>query len=231
MAIIAADYSFAEPSVAALRAAGIGAVGRYFGQGGAPKNLTAAEAKLLSDAGIEIFAIFEFGARQAMGGAAQARADVACFRAQRAQVGMPDDRPCYFAVDFDIPDYAPSSQDPRAKLGPVGDYFAQIRQEIGRNAGAYGGYWLVKRLFDAGLISWGFQTAAWSGGQWDARACLRQTGATALGNAVDLDTPERADFGQWRVGPVPAPAPKPAGPTKAEATAALAVLAAYVARG
>lgn len=205
MTIAVADYAFTHPTIAQLQAAGITAVGRYFGQAGAPKNLTATEATHLSDAGISVFTIFEYGAQQATGGARQAAVDVAVAREQRKQTGMPDGRPFYFAVDFDIPDYAPASSDPLAKLGPVGEYFKTISGEMGPNAGGYGGYWLISRLFDAGLITWGFQTVAWSGGQWDHRACLRQGGATALGGSVDLDTPERADFGQWKVGAAPPP--------------------------
>ena len=209
MSIVVADYSFARPTPAQLKAAGVKAVGRYFGQAGPPKNLTKTEAAGLTAAGIAIFSIFEYGAQQATGGAAQAVKDVALARQQRDEVGMPHNRPFYFAVDFDLPDYAPGSTDPLAKLGPVGAYFRTIHAEMGGNAGGYGGYWLIKRLFDAHLITWGFQTVAWSGGQWDARACLRQGGATALGGAVDLDSAQRADFGQWGVA-APAPPPPPA---------------------
>ncbi|HEV2376225.1 MAG TPA: glycoside hydrolase domain-containing protein [Streptosporangiaceae bacterium] len=207
MNIVVADYAFSHPTIAQLQAAGVGAVGRYFGQDATNdgKDLTAAEAKLLSDAGISIFTIFEYGASQATGGAAQAARDVEVARAQRREVGMPDGRPVYFAVDFDIPDYAPAVKDPLAKLGPVGEYFQALHAEMGPNVGVYGGYWAVSRVLNAGLASWAFQTVAWSGGQWDPRACLRQGGQTALGGAVDLDTPERADFGQWKVGASPPP--------------------------
>jgi hypothetical protein len=211
-AVLVADYAFTHPAVAKLQAAKIGAAGRYYGQAGPPKNLTSAEAQLLTAAGIDIVSIFEFGAQQALGGAAQAIIDVALFKAQRAATGMPADRPVYFAADFDVPDYAPGLANlpvnAKAKLGPLAAYWAVIHNDLGPLSGAYGGYWLVKRLFDAGLISWGFQTIAWSGGQWDARACLRQTGATELGGAADVDVPERADFGQWTLAAPKPPPPK-----------------------
>lgn len=217
MSIVVVDYSDARPTPAEMKAAGVHAVGRYFGQAiGQPKNLTLAEAKELAANGIDIISIFEFGAKQATGGAGQAKADIDLARRQRDQVEMPHDRPWYFAVDFDVPDYAPSSNDPLAKLGPIGKYFQEIHATAGTNTGAYGGYYLIKRLFDAGLISWGFQTVAWSGGQRDKRAQLYQTGATAFGQGADVDVPERTDFGQWRAGaapvktPAPAPAPHPA---------------------
>src|SRR6185437_12074860 len=102
----------------------------------------------------------------------------------------------------------------KAKLGPVYEYYHTIREEIGGNAGAYGGYYLIRRPFDSGCISWGFQTVAWSGGQWDKRACLRQLAETEFGNAADVDVPERTDFGQWKPGEVINPKPQP-GPTRA----------------
>jgi len=210
MTTVVVDYSFTHPSPAALKAAGVTCAGRYFGQSGPPKNLTRAEAQALTAEGIDILTFFEYGTQQATGGAAQAAADVALARAQRKAIGMPDGRPFFFAVDFDIPDYAPASSDPLKKLGPAGEYFAYIHDHMGDNAGGYGGYWFISRAFDAGLIKWGCQTVAWSGGQWDHRAQLRQTGATSNigGFVVDVDTPERADFGQWNLN-TPSPPPPP----------------------
>ena len=226
--IVVVDYSVVHPTLAMLKSANVGVVGRYFGQGSPPKNLTKAEAELLSNNNIAIFNIFEYGAQQATGGAAQAKSDVHLFRAQRDEIGAPY-KPCYFAVDFDIPDYAPSLPDTpanaKAKLGPIGEYFGYIRNQMGADAGGYGGYWLIKRLFDADLISWGFQTIAWSGGQWDSRAQLRQTGATDLGNEADVDVPERTDFGQWTLDP---PKPKPTGTSKADALKAAELVVEYL---
>jgi hypothetical protein len=200
MSIAVVDYAFTHPTIAQLKAQGIKSVGRYFGQGSPPKNLTKTEAELLSENGISIFSIFEFEANQVLGGLAQAEKDVALARVQKVAVGMPANRPFYFAADFDIRDFAPSSTDPKAKLGPAGAYFQYVHDQMGTNAGAYGGFWLIKRLFDAKLITWGFQTIAWSGGHWDPRAQIRQTGAGDFGTAADVDVPERTDYGQWRVG-------------------------------
>jgi hypothetical protein len=66
--------------------------------------------------------------------------------------------------------------------------------------GAYGGIQQLKRLFDAHKIAWGWQTLAWSAGQWEPRAQLRQvrTGLTApVGGPYDIDEAQVADFGQW----------------------------------
>jgi Domain of unknown function (DUF1906) len=230
------DYAFTHPSIADLKAAGVKTVGRYYGQAGEPKNLTKAEAESLTSAGFEILSVYEFGAQQAAAGAAQAQADLKLFESQRTACGQPTGRPCYFAVDFDIPDYAPKyPNEPQyslAKLGPVAAYFRVLRAALGQDCGGYGGYWFIKRAFDAGLISWGWQTLAWSGGAWDTRAQLRQTGQTEWGNVADVDTPERTDYGQWHVGqviPPPAPPiPQPTGPTLADALVGARTTLAYL---
>jgi hypothetical protein len=76
--------------------------------------------------------------------------------------------------------------------------------------GAYGGYYVVKRLFDAGLIDDGWQAYAWSGGQWDSRAALRQirNGVNVGGGDCDIDE----SVGQcyfWNHKSVPVPVPVP----------------------
>lgn len=220
MSIVVVDYAFSHPTVTELKNDHVTAVGRYFGQDvtNDGKNLTPAEAKALAEAGIDIFGLYEYGAAQSARGANQGAADVTLGTKQAKECGMPMPRPIYFAVDYDIPDYAPhlpNDNDPAhalAKLGPVGEYFTVVRRELGASSGAYGGYWAIKRLFDARLISWGMQASAWSGGMWESRAQLRQNGTTAFGGAVDLDTPERSDFGQWRSSlatTTPPPTPPP----------------------
>src|SRR5262249_50303723 len=53
--------------------------------------------------------------------------------------------------------------------------------------------------FDAGKISFGWQTFAWSAGRWEPRAQLRQVrnGVTIAGGACDIDQSQADDFGQW----------------------------------
>lgn len=60
--------------------------------------------------------------------------------------------------------------------------------------GAYGGYGVIKHLFDSGRIKYGWQTYAWSHGQWDSRAQLRQT---LNGSTVDYDEAWSLDYGQY----------------------------------
>ena len=95
---------------------------------------------------------------------------------------MPGDRPIYFSVDFDAT--------PQQGRAAIDAYFDGVASVLGRaRTGAYGGYYVIKRLFDDGKITWGWQTYAWSGGQWDPRAQLRQTqnGVTVAGSSCDID--------------------------------------------
>lgn len=91
---------------------------------------------------------------------------------------MPTLQVIYFAVDFD------------AEGPEVEDYFRGAAQSIGLvRVGVYGGYKVVKHLFEAGLVSAAWQTYAWSEGKWHARARVRQysNGHQLGGVEVDYD--------------------------------------------
>ena len=214
-----ADYSTLRPTAAELRAAEITAVGRYIGWDSVPgyssigKNLSRAEAVTLTGAGIGIFLAFEYAANAAASGAAQGVADGTLATVQLAELGAPDGMTVYFACDWDVPDYAPAALDTpanaAAKLGPVAAYFRGIGRAAAYTVGVYGGYYVCKRVLDAGLASMAWQTAAWSGGQRDPRAVIYQTGQTTLGSAdVDVHETTSPDFGQW---------PRPGSPATQEA--------------
>jgi len=206
------DYSTFRPSMQQLHSIGVTSAGRYLGWDSCPgyqsigKNLTAAEAAELRAAGISVFLAFEYAAEAALNGSGQGRADGELATAQLAALGAPADMTVYFAVDFDIADYAPASSDPKAKLGPAAGYFEAIRAlRPAYKIGVYGGYYAVSRVLSAGLAQAGWQTIAWSGGQWDSRAVLRQLATTVMGYAdMDLHIATAADFGQW-----PHPGTKP----------------------
>jgi hypothetical protein len=199
------------------------AAGRYIGWdsvAGFPsigKNLSLAEAHELLVAGIEIFLAFEYQPDAAANGTPQGTKDGQLAKAQLAELEAPPDMCSYFAVDFDIPDYAPSlpdtPQNAFAKLGPVGHYFQAINAlKFAYEVGGYGGYYAIKRLLDAKLITKAWQTVAWSGGHLDTRAVLYQVVSTSPIVGADIDVREHvttvADFGQW-----PRPVTKPDPPT------------------
>ncbi|MGZ3443216.1 MAG: glycoside hydrolase domain-containing protein, partial [Polyangia bacterium] len=190
------DYSFARPSPSGLHNEGYTFAARYFSydnSGTHGKILFAGEANALIAAGVDVVSNWEYGATDALGGYNSGVNDAKAAAAQAAAAGAPADRPIYFSVDFDA---TPADQT------PINAYMDGVASVIGRaRTGAYGGYYVIKRAFDAGKITWGWQTYAWSGGQWDPRAQLRQVqnGITAAGdgNCCDLDQSAADDFGQW----------------------------------
>jgi hypothetical protein len=186
-----------------LRAAGVTFVGRYFSNNTDSKNLTHQEATVLSNHGIDIVCFWESTATRAEDGYAAGQADARRALQEAAACGMPNGRPIYFAIDEGT------------VVGPhITAYFQGVNSVLGVwRTGAYGSYSVLKALFNAGLIHWGFQTYAWSGGLWEPRAQFRQysNGHQIAGISCDYDTAIAADFGQWRLGqPAPTPAPKPA---------------------
>ena len=89
------DYSTARPSVSALKAAGVTAVGRYIGWDSVPgyssigKNLTAGEVASLHGAGISAFVSFEYQPDAPSKGAGQGAADGRLATSQVAALGAP----------------------------------------------------------------------------------------------------------------------------------------------
>jgi hypothetical protein len=186
------DYAWSRPSSPqALRAAGYSFVARYLSWDTTGKNLSAAEAQNLFAAGIDVVANWEWDANDALDGYSTGVNDATEAQTLAAQCGMPPDRPIYFSVDFDA---TPGQQ------AAIDSYFDGVASVIGAaRTGAYGGYYVIQRLFDHGKIKWGWQTYAWSGGQWDPRAQLQQidNGVTVAGASCDIDQAVATDFGQW----------------------------------
>jgi hypothetical protein len=196
------DYAFSpHPSIAALTGAKVVFVCRYISTLPANdangKNLTPGECKALLGAGIKIVVVAEEGASMMLGGYAAGKAAAVHADAVVKALGMPG-IPVYFAADFDA---TPAQQTPvNAFLDGAASVIGQER------TGIYGGFYVVRRALDAETAAYAWQTLAWSGGQWDRRAQLRQGLSFTLGGAsVDHDTAiDTHDYGQW---PRPAPAP------------------------
>jgi hypothetical protein len=197
------DYSWGRPSPSGLAAAGYTFACRYLSYDTTGKNLSAGEARSLEAAGVDVVANWEDSGTAALGGYAQGVSDAKTADSQAAADGSPSGRPIYFSVDFD----ASASDQPT-----IDSYFDGVASVIGRSrTGAYGGYYLIQRLFDDGKITYGWQTYAWSYGNWDSRAQLRQVenGATVAGASVDIDQAVAADFGQWGYASGPSTPPAP----------------------
>lgn len=142
------DYSFTHPAIAALKAAGVTAVGRYLSDYAA-KNITAAEAAALHAAGIMIWLVWENRKGDALLGAAQGAEDARKALAQADALGIPTNVPIYLATDTD------------ATWAQVQAYYAGARTVLGARVGVYGSYKVTVAARAAGyLFTW--QTEAWS---------------------------------------------------------------------
>lgn len=196
MSIEGVDYAWGRPGVPALLKAGVKFACRYLSTD-TSKNLSPAEARELSAAGIWLVVVWETTAQRALAGKAAGVSDATAAAAQAKACGMPDDRPIYFAVDWD------ASESQQAAINAYLDGAASVLGVA--RVGLYGGYWPVKRAFDAKKITYGWQTYAWSGGNWDPRAQLQQYSNDHTINRVglDYDRAVKDDYGQWRIGASP----------------------------
>ncbi len=199
MSIFGIDYAWSKPTVAEMTAAGVKFIARYLSNDPS-KNLTRAEATAANDAGIWCVVVWETTASRALAGRQAGRDDALTALAQARALGMPEDRPIYFAVDFD----AQSADFPKIKEYFIGA--ASAEGGLGKDrVGMYGGFNPIKWGFDNDLIRWGWQTYAWSGGRWDTRAHIQQykNGVILGGNNVDYDRAMYDDYGQWMIGESP----------------------------
>jgi hypothetical protein len=184
------DWAWGHISAAALSAVHADFAARYLSRDEG-KNLQLKEARDLTSGKKFIIVVWETTASRAAQGFNAGVADARAAKAQAASRGKPDWRPIFFAVDF------PGSA---AQVAP---YFRGVNSVLGKSlTGAYGSYAVIKGLFDMGLIAFGWQTYAWSGGLWDPRAHVQQYSNDhhVAGVSCDFDRANAADFGQWQVG-------------------------------
>ena len=188
------------PPIADMKAAGVSFVCRYLSYVNnltQVKLLTPPEAKALSQAGISIVSNYEWyavgnnGVPRVSEGFASGVQDARIAASQHAACGGPPDRPIYFSVDVDV-----------AGTQCL-EYFRGVASVIGASrTGVYGSYRVLNYLLVSGLVGWGWQTYAWSGGQWEPRAHIQQylNGVSFSGHSVDYNRSIKSDFGQWQVG-------------------------------
>ena len=200
-----ADYAFfPHCPLWALKNAGFKWVGRYVspepGNDASGKNLTPPELAAIQDAGLGVILFFESWADRMLGGRPAGMEDAAFAEQKVNSLGL-HGIPVYWSADFDV---TPGQQQ------AVNDYLDGVSAVRGAAlTGLYGGYYTVKRALDAGKAAWSCQTLAWSGGQWDPRANIRQNLQVRVGGVfVDPDDAMTADFGQWPRPGTPAPIPQ-----------------------
>ena len=194
------DYSFGSGLTAAqITGAGKHFVCRYLSTQPNPKNINKAEFDNLVHAGLTVVLVWETTANRILSGHAGGVADAREADKQARALGAAG-IPVYFACDFD------STEGQQAAINAYLDGAASV---IGHaRVGLYGGYWPVSRAFSAHKITFGWQTYAWSGGNWDKRAQIQQyRNAVKLGPAeVDLNRSTASDIGGWPRPHAPAPA-------------------------
>ena len=167
MADLYIDYSRARPSVELIKSLGcVGAV-RYLSDRNLtdsstnPKDITAAEAQKLLDAGLKLALVWETTATRAGAGFEAGVADAKAAEAQADALGYPADAVIFYAVDYDT---TPTVVTP---------YFTGINSVAKRPVGVYGGVKIIDGLVGT-LANYGWQTIAWSAGNVSAKACLLQ---------------------------------------------------------
>ena len=190
------------PAAKDLNAAGatflIGYVSRN-----ARKNWTAARITDMRAANIDPVFVFEDTANRAFLGHAAGLADGTFAAGAVAALGAPKLQPIYFAVDVDVP---------AVQMPKVLDYFRGVADALGKTRiGVYGGLPVIKAVLGSGLVTYAWQTYAWSAGALDPRANLFQysNGHVIGGCGVDFCHSYTADFGQWAADPVAHPDPAP----------------------
>lgn len=187
------DYSFARPSPSSLTSMGYKFVCRYLsGDPSGGKDLTSSEQSSLEAGGIDIVLNWETTGTDAMNGYNAGVSDATSAKSEAESLGQPTNRPIYFSIDFDAQSGDAAS---------INAYFQGVASVIGvARTGVYGGYYIVKELFDAGLVHWGWQTYAWSNGAWDSRAQLRQVQNGVDNGQLDADEATVPDYGQYGPG-------------------------------
>jgi Tol biopolymer transport system component len=181
------DFSFDRPSMSALAADGDQFVIRYLAGGTSPgKELTSAEVASYLAAGLKVCVVWEKSAGRAALGQTIGAQDARDAAAQATALGL-GSIPIHFAVDSGL------------SWAQVSDYFEGALSVLGAaRTGIYGGIRPVTGAADRG-IKYLWQTAAWSAGQWDPRATMRQVEIERLlgGARVDVDYAFAADYGQF----------------------------------
>lgn len=183
--------TYPDPGTSTITADGCSFVSQYLA---GPGHLTAASAADFHSHGISVVANWEFDPSTPLNGYSGGVSDAQAALADANAAGFPASLPIYFSIDFN-----PTA----SQISTVISYFQGAASVLGLSrTGAYGGYYTISQLFDNNAISYGWQTYAWSNGQWDGRAQLRQiqNGITVGGTSVDEDEAMTGSYGQWTPG-------------------------------
>ena len=186
------DFSSGRPDPRKIKLLGYGFVVRYlFPPSPGGKGITKAEATAIRAAGLGLCVVYEEYAGRAKEGWGSGVEDGKIALAFARAIGFPENKPIYFAVDF---------QATTAQMPVIDLYLKGVESVIGiSRVGVYGSYAVVEHCHSVGSARWLWQTYAWSGGKVSPHAHLLQylNGQVVAGASVDLNESRQLDFGAW----------------------------------
>lgn len=168
------DYTAMAPQAAKALLAKLnhgtdpGFVGRYVSTPGNPKNMHYDEQKALNAFRVASMLFMETTANRSTAGFAAGHADARSAQNQHKILGRPDKNAdgtyvaIFGTVDFD------------ARPAQVHAYLVGFKSVLGRRAGIYGSYAVVKYAMEQLGYRYGCQAYAWSGGRWHKGAQIQQ---------------------------------------------------------
>ncbi|MEU5847427.1 DUF1906 domain-containing protein [Saccharopolyspora shandongensis] len=185
------DYSAGVPLAAAVKRADFDFVVRYVGTPGHRKNITPAEYRDMTGAGVGVALVFENRAGDALAGRDAGARNAHAALEDANSFGWPADRPIYFAVDQDITT--------ESQMRTVVEYLHGAGDVLGVDRiGVYGEADVIDRAQRDGVARWFWQTRAWSRGRISPHAHVVQQTETVRVDGVecDVNTTDRPDIGQ-----------------------------------
>ena len=197
MTVDGVDYSWARPDPVELAQLGYRFACRYLSYDNTGKNLDPQERDRLIANGIAIVSNWEWTAQDALSGYEAGKQHAKDALSLARSLGMPEGRPIYFSVDFDMQDY---------QANTVRDYFDGVATVIDRDLiGIYGGLKAIQYAQQYNWAAWYWQTYAWSYGQWAPGTHIRQyqNGCYIAGGDCDKNWGDQEDIGQWGVDDMP----------------------------
>ena len=193
-----ASSACTESTITCLQENGLTFIGRYYSQTThiEGKKLTAGEAQLLSEGGIDIVAVYEDGPTSySYFGASRGTSDANGALAQALSVGQPSGSAIYFTVDYDATE--------SDIAGNITAYFAAVAATIGMQyaVGVYGSGDVCTAILDSGYatLAWLAQSTGWGGYPDFTDWAIKQGNEGSIcGLDSDSDVAQ-GDFGAFQV--------------------------------
>jgi hypothetical protein len=155
------------------------------------KTITKGEADDIRAHGLGLVLVYEEYIYRPLEGRPAGHADAVVALAQARAAGFPEDRPVYFAVDFD----AKITHQPA-----IDEYLRGAAEVLGiARVGVYGGINLIDRCWASKTATWYWQTGAWSYHKESVHANFVQmtvlNGTIVGGEKVDINETRKEDWG------------------------------------